>query len=121
MKVREQFIIISILVFLTIIGIAFFWFPILWLFLLVGPLILMGIFDIVQKHHTIRRNFPLIGRFRYVLESIRPEILQYFVETETEGSPLNRILRSLVYHRAKGENDTEPFCTQMDVYHAGYE
>ena len=121
MKVREQFIIISIVTVIGIIGIAFFWPPILWLFLLVMPLVLMGIFDIFQKSHTIRRNFPVIGRFRYMLESVRPEIMQYFVETDTEGRPLNRILRSLIYRRAKGANDTEPFGTQMDLYHSGYE
>ena len=121
MKVREKFIVISISAIVAIFGIAVFWSSILWLFLLVGPLILMGLFDILQKHHTIRRNFPVIGRFRYVLESIRPEIQQYFVETDTEGRPLNRILRSVVYRRAKGETDTEPFGTQMDLYHSGYE
>jgi len=121
MKVREQFIIISIIVILAIIGISLIWQPFLWAFLLVGPLIIMGVFDIFQKSHAIRRNFPLIGRFRYVLESIRPEIMQYFVETDTQGRPLNRILRSLVYQRAKGVNDTEPFGTQMDLYRSGYE
>lgn len=121
MKVREQFIFISILVLIVIGGIALFWPPILWLFLLVGPLIVMGVVDILQKRHTIRRNFPLIGRFRYVLESIRPEIMQYFVETDTEGRPINRILRSLVYRRAKGATDTEPYGSQMDMYHSGYE
>ncbi|WP_179333463.1 FMN-binding glutamate synthase family protein [Winogradskyella costae] len=121
MKVREYFIIVSIILTLAIIGIAFVWQPILWVFLLIGPLIIMGVFDILQTSHTIRRNFPLIGRFRYMLESIRPEIMQYFVETDTEGRPLNRILRSLIYRRAKGENDTEPFGTQMDIYHSGYE
>src|SRR5690554_612487 len=121
MKVREQFMIVSVIVIVVIAGIAIFWPPILWILLLVGPLIVMGIFDIVQKKHTIRRNLPLVGRFRYVLESIRPEIMQYFVETDTEGRPLNRILRSLVYRRAKKQTDTEPFGTQMDLYHAGYE
>lgn len=121
MKVREQFIIISILVVLTVVGISFLWSPVLWIFLIVGPLLIMGVFDILQKKHTIRRNFPLIGRVRYILESIRPEIMQYFVETDTEGRPLNRILRSLVYRRAKNTNDTEPFGTQMDLYHSGYE
>ncbi|WP_380032686.1 FMN-binding glutamate synthase family protein [Dokdonia genika] len=81
----------------------------------------MGLLDITQKKHTIRRNFPVLGRFRYLLESIRPEIMQYFVETDTEGRPINRILRSLVYRRAKGENDTEPFGTQLNIYHSGYE
>ena len=121
MKVRERFILISTIVVIAIICIALFWPPILWSFILVGPLVMMGIFDIFQKRHTIRRNFPLIGRFRYVLESIRPEIMQYFVETDTEGRPLNRILRSVIYRRAKGETDTEPFGTQMDLYHSGYE
>tara|TARA_R110002049_G_scaffold151464_1_gene315072 strand:+ start:290 stop:1879 length:1590 start_codon:yes stop_codon:yes gene_type:complete len=121
MKVRERFILISTIVVIAIICIALFWPPVLWGFILVGPLILMGIFDIFQKRHTIRRNFPVIGRFRYVLESIRPEIMQYFVETDTEGRPLNRILRSVIYRRAKGETDTEPFGTQMDLYHSGYE
>ncbi|WP_299392309.1 FMN-binding glutamate synthase family protein [uncultured Gelidibacter sp.] len=121
MKVREKFILISIIVTVVIVGISLVWSPILWAFILIFPLIMLGVFDIFQKKHTIRRNFPLIGRFRYILESIRPEIMQYFVETDTEGRPLNRILRSLVYRRAKGENDTEPFGTQMDLYHSGYE
>lgn len=121
MKAREKFILISIIALVLIAAVALFWTPILWLFLLIAPLIIMGVFDILQKKHTIRRNFPLIGRFRYILESIRPEIMQYFVETDTEGRPLNRILRSLVYRRAKGENDTEPFGTQLNIYHSGYE
>ncbi|MBM1107356.1 FMN-binding glutamate synthase family protein [Aurantibacter crassamenti] len=121
MKVREKFIIIATITVLTIIVLSFFWQPILWLFIIVLPLVIMGLFDIFQKSHTIRRNFPVLGRFRYLLESIRPEIMQYFVETDTEGRPLNRILRSLIYRRAKGANDTEPFGTQKDLYHSGYE
>ena len=67
MKVRERFILISTLAILSIICIALVWPPILWIFILLGPLLYMGIYDIFQKRHTIRRNFPLIGRFRYVL------------------------------------------------------
>ena len=121
MKAREQFILVSVLFTILIIVIAQFWQPALWSFVIVVPLILMGIFDIVQTKHTIRRNFPLLGRFRYVLESVRPEIMQYFVETDTQGRPLNRIFRSLIYQRAKKENDTAPFGTQMNVYRSGYE
>ena len=121
MKVREVFSIVSVIVVVLVLAIAQFWEPALWSFIVFIPLLLMGVFDMRQTKHTIRRNFPLIGRFRYVLESIRPEIMQYFVETDTEGRPLNRILRSLVYQRAKKENDTEPFGTQMNVYHSGYE
>ncbi|HXK00030.1 MAG TPA: FMN-binding glutamate synthase family protein [Gelidibacter sp.] len=121
MKVREIFILISAIVVVVILGIALLWSPILWAFVVVAPIIMMGVFDIIQTKHTIRRNFPLVGRFRYMLESIRPEIMQYFVETDTQGRPLNRILRSLIYRRAKGEIATEPFGTQMDLYHSGYE
>lgn len=121
MKAKELFVLISVLLILVVSILAFEWPQTLWLFMLIGPLVLLGVYDIIQKKHTIRRNFPLIGRFRYLLESIRPEIMQYFVETDTEGKPLNRILRSLVYRRAKGTNDTEPFGTQMDLYQIGYE
>ena len=121
MKVREKFIILSVLTTLLVLVISLFWQPILWSFIVIVPLILMGIYDILQKKHAIRRNFPVLGRFRYVLESIRPEIMQYFVETDTEGRPLNRIFRSMIYQRSKKENDTAPFGTQMNVYRSGYE
>ena len=121
MKVRERFIVISIVSVVVILGTALYWTPILWSFIIVAPLIMMGVYDIFQKKHTIRRNFPVLGRFRYALESIRPEIMQYFVETDTQGRPLNRIFRSLIYQRAKKENDTTPFGTQMNVYRSGYE
>ena len=121
MRVREKFILLSIIIVALVIITAQFWQPILWSFILLVPLIIMGVFDVLQTKHTIRRNFPVIGRFRYMLEDIRPEIMQYFVETDTEGRPLNRIFRSLIYQRAKKINDTTPFGTQMNVYRSGYE
>ncbi len=69
----------------------------------------------------MRRNFPVIGHGRYLLEQIRPEINQYFVESNSDGKPFSRNDRSVVYQRAKGELDTLPFGTQRDVYAAGYE
>ncbi len=92
-----------------------------WAFVIVGPLVFLGVYDMIQTKHTINRNFPVIGHFRYLLEEIRPEIMQYFVETDTEGRPINRIFRSIIYQRAKKVNDTTPFGTQMDVYAEGYE
>ncbi len=89
--------------------------------LLVGPIVVIGIMDMVQKKQTIRRNFPIIGNFRYMLEKVRPEIMQYFVETDTEGKPINRLFRSVIYQRAKNETSTSPFGTQWDVYRSGYE
>lgn len=93
----------------------------LWSLLILGPISLLGISDVLNKRQAIRRNFPILGNLRYVFEKIRPEIMQYFVETDTEGRPINRIYRSLVYRRAKKVNDTTPFGTQKEVYAAGYE
>ena len=121
MKVREQFILLSLVTVASITAVSFLWKPILWSLIIVAPLFFMGWYDVLQTKHTIRRNFPLLGRFRYALESIRPEIMQYFVETDTEGRPLNRIFRSLIYQRSKKVNDTAPFGTQMNVYRSGYE
>ena len=121
MSVRQKFLFISFLLIVGIVAISYLWFPILWLFILVGPLFLIGVADMIQKKHTIKKNFPLIGNMRYILEKIRPEIMQYFVETDTEGRPISRIFRTLVYQRAKNINDTVPFGTQMHVYNTGYE
>jgi len=94
---------------------------ILWAFLIVGPILFLGFKDYFQKTQAIRRNFPLIGRLRYLLEMIRPEIYQYFIESNSDGAPFSREHRSLVYQRAKREVDTLPFGTQQDVYAPGYE
>lgn len=121
MKVRETFIIISIMVLTTIAIVSQYYLPALWSLIVVGPLVIIGYADILQKKHTIKRNFPVLGNFRYMLEKIRPELMQYFVETDTQGRPINRLFRTLVYERAKNVNDTTPFGTQMDVYKTGYE
>jgi glutamate synthase domain-containing protein 2 len=118
---RREFLIISAFVIFSIVIISFFWLPVLWLFILVGPLFLLGLKDILQKRQTVKRNFPLIGNFRYILESIRPEISQYFIETNFSGVPFTRQSRSLVYQRAKKQLDTLPFGTQRNVYEVGYE
>src|SRR4051812_16906177 len=93
----------------------------LWLFVAGGPILVLGYQDYFQKTQAIRRNFPILGRFRYVFEAVRPEINQYFVESNTDGVPFSREMRSLVYQRAKKQIDTLPFGTQRDVYAAGYE
>jgi glutamate synthase domain-containing protein 2 len=91
------------------------------LLLIFIPLILMGLYDMYQSKKTIRRNFPLLGRMRYLLESLGPEMRQYFIETDLDGKPFNRLQRSLVYQRSKKEADSMPFGTQLDVYQDGYE
>lgn len=121
MNVRQIFVRTSIITVAAIAAISFVWQPILWLLIVVVPIILIGIRDILQESHAIRRNFPVIGNFRYMLEKVRPEIMQYFVETDTDGKPINRLYRSLIYQRAKSMMDTSPFGTQRNVYETGYE
>lgn len=65
-------------------------------------LTLIGVWDIVQTKHSLRRNYPIMAHIRFMLEKIRPEIRQYFLESETDGTPFNRAKRSIVYQRAKG-------------------
>ena len=121
MKPRGIFILLSILIVGFVAVVYPFWNIIVWSMVILGPLILLGYFDILQKSHSIRRNFPVIGNIRFLLESIRPEIMQYFVENDTDGRPINRLDRSLIYQRSKKVNDTTPFGTQLNVYDIGYE
>jgi len=121
MKPRRIFIVSSILVLGATAVLYTVWQPIIWSLLFFGPIILIGYVDIIQKKQTIRRNYPVLGNFRYMLEAIRPEIMQYFVETDIEGRPIPKIMRSLIYQRSKKAIDTEPFGTQLDVYATGYE
>jgi len=81
----------------------------------------MGVQDVLQNKQSIRKNFPILGRLRYVFEDLRPKIQQYFVESDTDGAPINRNERSVIYQRAKKQTDTVPFGTQMNVYAEGYE
>jgi glutamate synthase domain-containing protein 2 len=77
--------------------------------------------DSIQTKHTLLRNFPLIGRLRWVFEHERSKIQQYFIEDDTNGTPYNREKRSDVYQKSKGDINTTPFGTQSDVYEKGYE
>ncbi|MCA0241939.1 MAG: FMN-binding glutamate synthase family protein [Proteobacteria bacterium] len=84
-------------------------------------LVLLGVRDVRQRRHAVIRNYPVIGHIRYLLEYIRPEIRQYFIESDSEAVPFSRQQRSLVYQRAKGDPDKRPFGTQLDVGAIGFE
>ncbi|MBU7569758.1 MAG: FMN-binding glutamate synthase family protein, partial [Flavobacterium sp.] len=118
---RKAFVVLSITI-LAIIGIMTY---INWkasfLLLIFIPLIIMGLYDMFQSKKTIRRNFPLVGRMRYLLESLGPGVRQYFIEKDLDGKPFNRLERSLVYQRSKKETDSNPFGTQLDIYEVGYQ
>jgi glutamate synthase domain-containing protein 2 len=111
-----------IVLFLITNAVFYFFMPLaLWTLILTLPITIIGLRDILQNSQAIRRNFPVIGNFRYLFEEIRPEINQYFVESNTDGRPFSREQRSIVYQRAKKQTDTIPFGTQQNVYADDYE
>jgi glutamate synthase domain-containing protein 2 len=90
-------------------------------FLLSLFLCLVGIWDQVQSKHAILKNYPAIGHLRFWLERIRPEIRQYFIESDSDKFPFSRSQRDLVYQRSKNQSDQRPFGTIDNVYQNGYE
>lgn len=118
---RQQFVVFTLIV----VGVECLFYILLpqalWSLVLLAPVLTVGWMDFFQTKQSIRRNFPVLGNFRYLFEMIRPEINQYFVESNSDGVPFSREERSVVYQRAKKQLDTLPFGTQKDVYSVGYE
>lgn len=119
---RKQFVIISSILLITSLTFAIFldknWYVAFGIILIFT---ILGYADMVQSRHTVRRIYPLFGRLRYVMEELRPKMYQYFIESDTDGTPFSRIDRNTIYQRAKNERDTIPFGTQYNVYAEGYE
>ncbi|MFI5801387.1 FMN-binding glutamate synthase family protein [Streptomyces sp. NPDC051561] len=82
---------------------------------------LVGLYDLTQRRHSVLRNYPVLGHARFLLEAIRPELQQYFVERSFDGRPFDRDTRDIVYERAKGVDAEEPFGSERDMYSRGYE
>jgi glutamate synthase domain-containing protein 2 len=117
----KRFLIISV-VLVALIGVGgWFWHPAWWLFVVIGPIVLIGLGDMAQKQNTIIRNFPFFGHFRYLFLSISPEIHQYFVENNTDGTPFSKNQRDFVNKRSEKQAETHPFGTELDVYEEKYE
>ena len=93
---RKKFILSSI--FIIIIELLFYLFFTagLWSLIILGPYVIIGIHDLIQKKHAIVRNFPVFGWGRYIMEALRPKIYQYFIESDIDGRPIGRIFRSLI-------------------------
>lgn len=119
---RNEFIFFTIASLLVVGLVGYFvWSPMYWTFIILIPILMIGWYDMFQAKHAIMRNFPVLGRGRYVMEDLRPKLYQYFIESDTNGRPISRIYRSIVYARAKKELDTTPFGTQLEIYEEGYE
>ncbi|QIH36290.1 MULTISPECIES: FMN-binding glutamate synthase family protein [Sphingobacterium] len=122
MEVRKLIISIMIVINLIIVSFGFIftssWF---WLLIIPFPLLLIALYHSFQTKHAILRNYPLVGYFRYIFESIRPELRQYFWESDMDGRPFNRRQRSIVYQRAKNQRETVAFGMQTDPQAVGNE
>lgn len=118
---RKAFVAIAAFLVALTVMLAITYPPLWWLFIFTGPFVILGVYDLYQPKHSIVRNYPVFGRLRYFMEELRPKVYQYFVESDTNGTPYSRLSRSLIYQRAKTDNDTIPFGTQFDVYENGYE
>jgi glutamate synthase domain-containing protein 2 len=109
---------------LTVAGVvvALAWSPVWWVAAaVVGALAALAWYDVVQKRHSILRNYPVVGHMRFLLEKIRPEIQQYFIERNIDGRPYDRDTRSVIYERAKGIHGEKAYGTELDVNEVGYE
>jgi len=118
---KNWFLLLITFSLLAIFSLTYVWPNALYLLIIVVPLIMVGVYDMLVSKHTILRLYPVVGHLRYFLEAFRPEIQQYFIESNINGRPINREYRDLVYQRSKGVRDTRPFGTQFDVYRNGYE
>ncbi len=92
----------------------------LWPLIIFLPLTLLGIYDLFQRKHGLLRNYPILGRMRFFLETLGPAIHQYFIESNQDGRPFSRDWRALMYQRAKGIEAKKPFGTEIDVYDPSY-
>ncbi|WP_170525836.1 FMN-binding glutamate synthase family protein [Ruegeria arenilitoris] len=121
MIVRRIYYVVTYVVLPLTVVWGLYWPPAFWLLVLLVPYALVGLYDMLTTKHNVLNNYPVLGHFRYMLEFVSPEIRQYFVETNESGRPFNRIIRALVYSRAKGQVDTQAFGTQYDITEVGYQ
>lgn len=90
-------------------------------FVLLALLLLVAIYDLLQRKHSILRNYPIAGHLRFLFEAIRPELQQYFIERNYDGRPYDRDTRTVIYERAKGIHGEQAFGTERDMAEPGYE
>ncbi|TRY30338.1 FMN-binding glutamate synthase family protein [Aliiglaciecola sp. M165] len=118
---RRKFYVFCVLSWAILASANMFWHWTIWLWIVLGPLSILGLYDALQTKHSIRRNFPVIGNGRWIMEDIRPFLRQYFFESEMDGTPVNRMFRSVIYQRSKGQRDTIPYGTKINTQEVGYE
>lgn len=121
MSVRQMIALTLLLLYNLLVLISFYQLEALWALVLLVPLHLVYWHNIRQRRHAILRNYPLLGYLRYFFERLRPELRQYFFESDLDGRPFSRRQRAIVYQRAKNVRQTVPFGMQSDSQQVGYE
>src|SRR5690606_2911588 len=121
--IRNQMISVGtiIILFILLLNLLLIQLSAYWLLIFSMPILILSLYDRFRKKHAVIRNYPVIGHLRYFFESIRPEIRQYFFESDTDGNPFSCRQRSVVYQRAKNEKQTVSCGMQDDPYAPGYE
>ncbi|MGA7135947.1 MAG: FMN-binding glutamate synthase family protein [Mycobacterium sp.] len=105
------------LLYLAIVGAWGWWIPAA----VVAVIAVVGVYDLAQRKHSVLRNYPILGHLRFLLEAVRPELQQYFIERNFDGRPFDRDVRSLIYERAKGTAAELSYGTERDIDQDGYE
>ena len=122
LSILSRYAFFALCLIFSLISLPFISHPWVWpLTLLTAALSLLGVFDLLQTRHAVRRNYPILGNIRYLVEGIRPEIRQYLLEGDAEQLPFSRAQRSLVYARAKNQSAEKAFGTLGNVYEDGFE
>ena len=111
-------VVVGLLVLGVVLGAVLGWW---WLVGVAAVLLAVALYDVLQRTHAVLRNYPVVGHLRYLLELVRPELQQYFIERNFDGRPYDRDTRSIIYQRAKGIEGVKAFGTERDVNEVGYE
>ncbi|TCT39865.1 FMN-binding glutamate synthase family protein [Martelella mediterranea] len=98
---------------LTILALVLGWH---WLLVITIPVLALAAYDFFQSSWTITRNYPVLGRIRWLALELRPFIRAYAVEDDTHGTPYSYAARQLIKTRSHGQPDTIPFGTEREVY-----
>ena len=119
--VRYTVYILCVVTFFMSLPLSLIYTPMAFVTALTGLLSMLGTYDLLQRRHTISRNYPIMANFRYLFEAIGPEIRQYFIQSDTDERPFSREQRTIVYQRAKDILDKRPFGSQLNMYKEGFE
>ena len=111
-------VVVGLLVLGVVVGAVLGWW---WLVGVAAVLLAVALYDVLQRTHAVLRNYPVVGHLRYLLELVRPELQQYFIERNFDGRPYDRDTRSIIYQRAKGIEGVKAFGTERNVNEVGYE